>query len=70
MEIRNAYISCSHPLLINFENTKLFDSLGPDQRYELPIEMRLCIEGHINIKFLIRYEVGSEDYPAASRFRF
>lgn len=59
--IKNAFISCSHPLLVNFENTKLFDELQMQSTFELPIQMRMCIEGHINIKFLMRYEVGSED---------
>lgn len=32
--------------------------------------MRMSLEGQIWIKFLIRYEVGTEDLDNSSRFRF
>ena len=69
--MKNAYVACSHPLLINFENTLLFDSLTAGETYSMPLLMRLSIQGDIQIKFLIRYEVGNDDtLPSSSRFRF
>lgn len=45
MLLKNGYVTCSHPLLVNFENTKLFDTLARMQEFQLPIEMRMCLEG-------------------------
>lgn len=70
MELKNAHVSCSHPLLVNFENTPLFDSLAPNSAFDLPLQMRVCMEGELVIKFLIRYEVGSQGLASSSRFRF
>ena len=32
-KISNAFISCSHPLLFSFENTKLVESLDPGKEF-------------------------------------
>ena len=71
MKMKNAYINCSHPMIFNFENQKLFDELAPGQSFDLPISLRCSIIGELSVKFLVRYENEiDDDQPANSRFRF
>jgi hypothetical protein len=72
-KIKNASVSCSHPSMLNFENKYLFQELGPDQTFELPVKLRAALVGSNLVKFLVRYEVsceGGEPLPVPSRFRF
>lgn len=71
--MRHAFVSCSHPILFNFENSFLFDELAPNQEHDFPIQMRASLIKTNNVKFLIRYEVSGKDgaaIPNASRYRF
>jgi hypothetical protein len=68
-KILNAYVTCSHPLIFNFENKKITDELGERETFELPLQMKANLKGDITVKFLIRYEVSGE-LNAPSRFRF
>ena len=62
---------CSHPLLFNFENQKVTDNLEIGESFELPLDMKANLCGPITVKFLIRYEVASDEpLNAPSRFRF
>ena len=62
---------CSHPLLFNFENSKITDNLNEGESFELPLDMKANLIGPITVKFLVRYEVTSDDQlNAPSRFRF
>lgn len=36
-KIKDAFVSCSHPLVFNFLNDHLFDELAPGQNFDLPI---------------------------------
>ena len=82
--IRSAFISCSHPLLCNFENDRM--DFGPGsvsgakelaygEEFAMPVKVRMVGQEEPNkiIKFLIRYEVVNEDggpeIPFSSRFR-
>jgi len=69
-ELRDAFVSCSHPLMLNFENQLVFKSLAPGKDVDLPIQLRSSINGKNLIKFLIRYEVVGEPVQGPSRFRF
>ena len=72
-KIKNAFVSCSHPLVFNFENEHLFDELPPRGEFDLPIQMRAALVGSNSIKFLIRYEVTADREDAVSgpsRYRF
>jgi len=69
-KIKDAFVSCSHPLVFNFLNDRLFDELAPGQQFDLPIQMRAALVGSNSIKFLIRYEVAGDaekGIPAPSR---
>ena len=71
--MRHAFVSCSHPILFNFENSFLFDELAPNQEHDFPIQMRASLIKTNNVKFLIRYEVSGADgtaIPNSSRYRF
>ena len=41
--IKNAFLSCSHPLVFNFENRSLLDSLDAGQEVLIPMKMRVGI---------------------------
>ena len=70
-KLRQAFITCSHPMLFNFQNLLLFNELDPSGTFELPIQMRAPLIGFNTIKFLIRYEIDmAEEVPVLSRFRF
>ena len=45
MAIKNGYINCSHPMIFNFENTRLFEEIAPDQVFDFPIKLRASISG-------------------------
>ena len=67
--IQNAYVACSHPLLVNFENTCLFRSLDKGNSFDLPLTLRACLLEEISVKFLVRYEVGDESIRPAETAR-
>lgn len=70
-KLERAFITCSHPMLFNFQNMFLFQELDPSGTIDLPIQMRAPLIGFNTIKFLIRYEIAvGEDVPVLSRFRF
>lgn len=69
--LKDAFVSCSHPLVFNFLNERLFDELAPGQQFDLPIQMRAALVGSNSIKFLIRYEVAGDaekGIPAPGRY--
>lgn len=85
MRVRSAFISCSHPLLCNFDNSRMDFGPGSDsgakelaygEEFAMPVKVRMVGEEERDkvIKFLLRYEVvndnDSEDLPNASRYRF
>lgn len=72
-QIKNAYVTCSHPLIFNFENQKVTDMLNQGESFELPLHMKANLIGAITVKFLVRYEVSAgveTELNAPSRFRF
>ena len=75
-QIKNAFVSCSHPLMLNFENKMLFDSLDKGQEVNIPIKLRVSLIQSTLVKFLVRYEVSKEEAGGqearnnSSRFRF
>jgi hypothetical protein len=68
-KIKNAYVTCSHPLLFNFENQKITEYLEEGSSFDLPMDMKVNLIGPIIVKFLVRYEVDSPGGPS-SKFRF
>lgn len=71
--MRHAFVSCSHPILFNFENSFLFDELAPNKEYDFPIQMRASLRGRNEVKFLIRYEISDpngQELPNSVRYRF
>lgn len=75
-QIKNAFVSCSHPLMLNFENKMLFGSLEKGEEVNIPIKLRVSLIQSTTIKFLVRYEVakgtadGLDAQNNSSRFRF
>jgi hypothetical protein len=59
-QIKNAFVSCSHPLMLNFENKMLFDWLDKGQEMNIPIKLRVSLIQSTLVKFLVRYEVSKE----------
>lgn len=44
MDVKSVFISCSHPLLTNFDNMRidLGDKLKPDQDVKIPVRLRMA----------------------------
>lgn len=71
-KIKNAFVSCSHPLMLNFENKMLFESLDKGQEMNIPIKLRVSLIQSTLVKFLVRYEVAKDEEAKnnSARFRF
>lgn len=71
--IKNCYMICSHPLLFGVEKVKVFDNLEPEETIENDLNLRACLFGVNQVKFLLRYEIDTSDeeepVSAAARFR-
>ena len=63
---------CSHPLLFGVEKLKVFDSLEPEATMSYDFNLRACLFGSNNVKFLFRYEIDTseEDEAVATAARF
>lgn len=65
---KNSFVSCSHPIMLNFLNRKLFDELKPNASIDVPITLRAGLLGENVVKFLMRHEV--DGVSEKSKFRF
>ena len=56
--IKNVFAICSHPVVFGFKCKQVSkDEICPNQEVSLPIDFRASLNGSINVRFLIRYEV-------------
>jgi len=71
-KMENAFVSCSHPLMFNFENKMLLESLDKGQEMNIPIKLRVSLIQSTLVKFLVRYEVAKDEEAKnnSARFRF
>lgn len=71
--VKNIFLICSHPVLFGLKCLPLAQgkSLAPDEEITIPIDFRAALVGHVNARFVIRYEVEGlpEDAPPGCRFR-
>ena len=64
---KNCFVSCSHPIMLNFLTRKLFDELKPNESIDIPITLRAGLLGENVMKFLMRHEV--DGVSEKSKFR-
>lgn len=71
--IKNIFLICSHPVLFGLKCLPVAPDkiLAPDEEITMPIDFRAALVGHVNVRFVIRYEVEGlpEDAPPACKFR-